>query len=331
MLRRSRTKILGLYLFLPLFMTSFLLEPAALAIVFGNSYSSDNSQMAGISAFHKLAHSRHPISLMTPAKSGDLYKEMASVEDLFVEFNEKCGSRFQINTYIYSTATVGNFKIAIFKNEKMHLSTHGFYDEHNYHNPVLNLYHGSLTPDTIENWNLRNGKCRLLYIGACNALGTGPYFDTDLIDALRSRTSIDIVLAFHGEVSILAATPINQSFWKLHGTYDRQGTLDSDVAYQGTKDKIEINLILLPIVAGASVGTLLGAIVAAAESGVGAAFVGELVSGVTTWVACEMLLGELDTAIHNWYHMGDTSISGYYWPYGGGGGGGGLPPRRLPY
>ncbi len=311
--RRIALKLLTLYVILPAITVAFVMTPWLVAIgTAGNNMRIDPQSLRASAVLDA-----YPVAFMSPEKSGDVYYEMASVRDIFVEFNEKYGDKYSIYSAVDRGATVNKLMQYIETTDRIHISAHGYYDM-NIRDSVVTLYNSKLTKNIVNAWSLEEGSCKLLYLSSCYALGKHPYMDYDLVAALRHRTSIEVVMAYYGPVTIGAATIISQSFWKVHGAYSRSETLSSAVAYEGTKNKIETNLLILPLVAGVTVGTIVGAIAACAKSGIGAIFLEELVSELATLVLCWAFLSALETAIDNWHHVGDVSVPGFVWEAAGG-------------
>ncbi len=324
-MNESKCHLTVIYLVLPLVFLSFCLGPVVLAI--GPSAHEESIDVSAHDAFSTL--STIPVSLMSRETSGNLYSEMKAIRELFVQYNQQYGSRLDINTATGSSATLSRMQSYILTTERMHLTAHGSYGDEG---PTLQLYGGYLTSKVVKDWSLESGLCKLVYLSACNGMGKNGMLNTDLAYNLRRRTSVETVLGFKDEISIVTATTISQSFWMFHVTYSFAGGMSAGSSYLNTLDRINNKILIAKVLAVTSVATAVSYLVAQLGlSALGSAFISSLLGGITTELLLEYLFGEMERGLNNWEIYGNHDLPGLWWYSSGGGGGGGSGPIHLPY
>ena len=321
----SERKLIVMYVVLPLVILSFSL--GALMVFSDSGYNDSNVNT--LRAFATL--DAKPVSLMSPDTSGNLYNEMNSIKGLFAQYNQEYGSRLSINVVTGTSATPTQMMTYITTTERMHLSGHGTWSSNE--GPKITMYGGYLTWGLVSAWSLGSGKCKFIYLSACNSMGHDGILDTKLVYELQSKTSAQAVIGFKDVVNIVAATLLSQSFWGFHVTYSYIGGISTDGSYINTRARIQGKIDFINALIALSVGFTLasgiGELVGLAMSVEGAAFVSALLSSVTGIALYIFLLGDIQAALNNWEVSG-SSVPGLYWPSGGGGGGG-KPPINVPY
>jgi len=281
-------------------------------LVSANSENTPADYMSG-RAFSMLA--ARPVSLLTPYSSGDIYGEMLSVKDVFDEYNEKYPNRLTVSVAKGSSATLSKMKYYISTTERMHLASHGTWSSSE--GPKITMYGSDLTKYTVASWSLTGGQCRVIYLSACNSMGHNGILDTTLADRLIERTSADSVVGFKGVANIVGATLLGQCFWFYHVACYSTGGLSTWGSYTEARDSVNEAISEAALLLSISVSVAIGALLLCAGSGIGWVFLGALLSGFTSSLACEALLAEIQNTVNNWEIVG-VSVLGLSWYAGGG-------------
>jgi hypothetical protein len=312
-MQRGKTKIITVYVLLPLLILAFSLGALEL-LVSANSENTPADYMSG-RAFSTLA--TRPVSLLTPYSSGDIYNEMLSVKDVFDEYNERYPNRLSVSVAKGSRATLSKMKYYISTTERMHLASHGTWSSSE--GPKITMYGIDLTKYRVASWSLTGGQCKVIYLSACNSMGHNGILDTSLADRLKERTSANSVVGFKDVANIVGATLLSQSFWMFHVAYHSTGGFSTWGSYTSTRDRINRRVVYLAAITGISLSAAVSLLIGEAASGVGWAFIAATVAYITSWVVYYLLLAEIRDAVNNWEIVGD-SVSGLRWTSGGGGG-----------
>jgi len=316
-MNNSKRKLIVVYVMLPLLILSFSMG----AIMFFTNSNNNGSDIRSLRAFSTLSI---PVSLISHDVSGELYNEMNSVKDMFVEYNQEYGSRLGINVATGYAATLATMQNYISTTQRMHLSGHGTWNSAE--GPKITMHNAFLTYDEVDQWNIQDGLCRFIYLSACDSMGHDGILDTDLANTLRSRTSVEAVIGFKDIVGIFGATLLSQSFWSFHVTYSCIGGISTDSSYTDTADRIQFKINLIEAGGSIILGVAIEILMDCAESGVGSAFIGELLSEITNVALMTVLVGQIQHALDSWELIG-SNVPGLYWSTGGGGGSN--PPKAV--
>jgi len=310
-----KNQLIVIYILIPLLILSFFI--GSLVLLVNPTSKSQNSDFSGIAAFETL--DARPVSLMCKYTSGNWYQEMQSVKADFDDYNDLYGNRLSIHVATGSTATLNQMKSLISTTERMHLASHGTYEDND---PKIAMYGGYLTPNVILHWSLTDGLCKVIYLSACNGMGHNGQLDTDLADMLRARTSIEAVIGFKDVANILGATLLSQSFWGYHVTLTSTGGYSTASSFSSTYNRIVTKLELIKSIISLEIDLIVALILELCGTVVGAIFVGVLLAEITTVQLLDALLGDAIDTVHSWEIVGD-SVPGLSWSTGGGGGHGG--------